>query len=679
MAAKSKMQLLIELSSKLFNSQLMKLKKNFSKTTDVLRSKLGQLKADHMKAFTAMRDQFPMLGRGLELLTNKYVLMAGALFGIGLLMTKATGNAMAFNHEFLQIKQMNLDKTAGQMNVYKNQIRDAAFEVGTDLNDTTRAFYDLQSGTTLFGTQAVEVFKKVGNYSIATGADLNDSMTSTVKAMRAMGLGVKDIDGYLVSNAKTVQTGITTYAELAKVQTEFLGAAKGAQQGIDIANKVFAGFTSIAKNADVGANMTKTFFEGLTQNAEKIGKELKIDLFDNNNNLLGADVILKKIAEKFKTMNNREISNAITSIGGPEGLRGMLVKVQTGADDLLKTFSDFDASKFDLATALKNAKGDVTVLGNIVKHQWNIVLERLGEKILPVVATGLEWLMKLLKWVYNHGTLIATVITSIATAFGVLKLSLFATAGGFKTLGTAIKAVPIWGWIIAIISAIIPLIDKLVQKLGGWGEAWKMLGDLTTITIDNMKLDWNHLVEQIDLNIEGMKSSFKSLIQSIAQMFDNIGKAQGLFSAGLYSQAKDALLKPIKPEAQKETVAIAEKIRMSQLDYVYDKNVLLKKSLVIAKQMQANWNKPATEGDAATDPNKLLGNPELPSGNTNNDITKVTGAGSSIKNITINIDSLNKGGINTQNTILQKMNAQEIERWFNEAMMRVVRNVELSN
>jgi len=59
-------------------------------------------------------------------------------------------------------------------------------------------------------------------------------------------------------------------------------------------------------------------------------------------------------------------------------------------------------------------------------------------------------------------------------------------------------------------------------------------------------------------------------------------------------------------------------------------------------------------------------------------LNKVVGSASAPRNITINIDAFNKGGINTQNTSLQNMDASQIEDWFTDMLMRVVNNAELS-
>ena len=57
----------------------------------------------------------------------------------------------------------------------------------------------------------------------------------------------------------------------------------------------------------------------------------------------------------------------------------------------------------------------------------------------------------------------------------------------------------------------------------------------------------------------------------------------------------------------------------------------------------------------------------------------VAGSAKQIRNITVNIDAFNKGGINTTNMEgLRGMDAQQIEEWFNQMLLRTIRNLEMS-
>ncbi|GHV13675.1 hypothetical protein FACS1894169_01190 [Bacteroidia bacterium] len=100
----------------------------------------------------------------------------------------------------------------------------------------------------------------------------------------------------------------------------------------------------------------------------------------------------------------------------------------------------------------------------------------------------------------------------------------------------------------------------------------------------------------------------------------------------------------------------------------------------LANDVQDAWdNKGKTTG--ATNPPPTgsgTGNGSGDLSGVSDSLNRVVGSASAPRNITINIDAFNKGGINTQNTSLQNMDAKQIEDWFTDMLMRVVNNAELS-
>lgn len=97
----------------------------------------------------------------------------------------------------------------------------------------------------------------------------------------------------------------------------------------------------------------------------------------------------------------------------------------------------------------------------------------------------------------------------------------------------------------------------------------------------------------------------------------------------------------------------------------------------LASKLEQSWYNKGTMADAnkpsGTDTN-LLGSSKT----AGDSVSKVTGSAKQIRNIVVNIDAFNKGGINTQNTNLQKMDSKDIESWFTDMCLRAVRNLELS-
>lgn len=638
MASTSKMTLLIDLSKKLFDSKIGQMQRKFGQT-------VKKMKVD-FKEFT---DQIPMLGGALDLFSNKWVLLGAGLTAFGTLAAKGVQSAQKFDEAFLPIRNLNLDKSKSELDGYRNQIRDAAFELGTNLADSTNAVYDLQSATGLYGKDAIDIFKKVGKYSIATGAKIGDAMNSTTKAMKAFGLGVGDIDTLLESNAKTVQVGITTFDELAKVQTEYAGAASSAGQGVDTANKVFAMFTSVAKNSDIGANLTKTFFQGLGQQADKFKDVLQIDVFDKKGSMRSADLILKDISAKFKGMSDKQITEAINKIGGPEGLRGALDKVKTGADDMIATFNAFDSSQFSLSEAMKNAEGDIGKMKELFSNRLEILLSKFGEKFYPLIAGIFDKLNPVLEWLYNN-------FDDVATAFGIFVGVLGLATTAMWAFNAATAANPI-GLIVVVIATVITLVVMAIKKFDQWGAGiLALLGPIGWLII-------------------GIKTLYKHW-EDIKKAFTDGGIIEGLKRIGL--AILDMLLVPVQQ-------------LLEVLSYIPGLGDLAGKGAeAIASfrdklELSKNDDK-KTEEDAPEDnpfsvnPNPITptGNPLGNRGNTKlgNQVSKVTGDATQTKNITIHIGTMAQNTFEKGTT--NGLTWQQVEERMNDILLRVVRNAELS-
>lgn len=633
MATKSKLELLMVLSDKLFNNKLAQVQSRLSGATDKMDAKLNKFSGNQIKIAAGVAAAFAAIG-GFALITA----------GIG----KSIDATAKFDSAFLPIKQLNLEKSKGEMASYRDLIRDSAYEVGTSLEASTTAFYDLQSATAVYGQDAAEIFKKVGRYSVATGADLNNAMNSTTKSMKAFGYGVGDIDKLLEANAKTVLTGITTFDELARVQTKYAGATSAAGQTVETGNKIFAMFTSIAEGSDVAANKTKTFFDGLGQQSDNIKKYLNVDVFDSSGKMKEADKLLVEISKKFKTMNDQQITETINKIGGPEGLRDALAKAKTGADDMFATFNAFDTTKFSLSDALKNTDGDFASIKTAFYNRLEMVFSKIGEKIIPVLANIFDKLAPVLEMIYNNIDWLLPAIGTFATVLGVLTAAVW-------LFNIATAANPI-GLVVIAIAAVIALIAVVITKWDEWGAALSLFMGPVGVVIGAFKSIYDHW-------------------ESIKQAFQTDGILGGLKRIGIV--LLDAVLKPM----QKILEVVAE----------YDPTGLATAGLNTIKAFRESSNL-VTPGEKEAQ--EKLGKNVLPESlnkapDATNDkkggknlkkegeqINKTVGQANQVRNITIKIDSFNKGGINVAQSSYAGMSKDDVEAWFKEMLRRVVINAE---
>lgn len=366
-----------------------KLNKKFKKTerdVDDIEGKSKKFTGGLKKGLNEAAAEIPGLNRGLNLIKNPLILGAGAALGFGAAMLKGAREARKFNHEFLELKNLNLNKSTAEIDRLKKSILDLSFEQGLNPEKTSKAFFDVQSATGKYGKEVELTVAKVGKFAQIMKADFNGSIEGASKAMGIYGFGAEKMDAFLASQFKTVQVGITTFDQLSKVQTEYAKSAAASNQGFDEANKLFAVFSANEKSVDIAATKTRGAFEDLTKARTIKGfKKLGVEIFDAGGNTKKLDDIVADLVPKLKGMSDTRFSALKEEIGGNEGLRGLLDTLKGSGDKVLETFKAFDGTEFDLDKALANANGDLEIMSNIVDNKLTAAWIKFGEKSTPVL------------------------------------------------------------------------------------------------------------------------------------------------------------------------------------------------------------------------------------------------------------------------------------------------------
>ncbi len=120
MATKSKLELIMELSDKLFNNKLSQVQAKLSAATDKMEGKLGKFSNKQIKMAAGVATAFAAIG-GIATITAT--------------IDRSVDAAQKFDSAFLPIKQLNLDKSKTEMDSYRNLIRNSAYEIGTSIED----------------------------------------------------------------------------------------------------------------------------------------------------------------------------------------------------------------------------------------------------------------------------------------------------------------------------------------------------------------------------------------------------------------------------------------------------------------------------------------------------------------------------------------------------------------
>lgn len=346
--------------------------------------------------FAHIGGQLPGVGSALSMIASPAGLAAAAVGGLAVVLNRATTAAADFNSEFRSLYNLNLSKTPVQIQAMRQMVLNTAQGFGFDAQQTSGAFYDVQSVAGLQGAAAREMVSKAGMFSRVMQSDFRQTIAGTSQVMDIYGLKVKDVDKYLANMFSTVLVGKTTFDEMSKVQVEYAQAASAVGQSYSSANKIFAAFSKTSKSVDIAATLTKTAFEGLTRQSTINGLKKFVDVFDAKGNIKQVDVILAELIPKLQGMSDLRFAKLKEEIGGTEGLKGLLDKARASGDALLSSFAQFDNSGMDYGKAVRAYNADLNELNKTINEKLEVSVIRLGQRTMPVwielKKAAIDWL-----------------------------------------------------------------------------------------------------------------------------------------------------------------------------------------------------------------------------------------------------------------------------------------------
>lgn len=610
MNGQAKIELLLEVKNKI-RAGLKQAQQDTVKGINGMQRKMDSLKISFIKNSKAITDEVPMIGNAFKLAANPIALTAAGIVAIGKGIDYTTQKAADFNSQFRGLSNLNLDKSKKEIASLKRMVLDSAFSKGFDTNKTITGYFDVQSTTGKFGGEVKRIVEKQGEFANLMQADFSEYIAGTAKGMANFGFGVEKLDDFNRSAYATVKVGVTTFDQLAKVQSVYAGAAASNNQNFDTANKMLALFTIKTKSVDEAATLTKSMFNDLTKDSTiKAFKKVGISIYDNNGAIKQGDTLLLELNKKFMELDgDKKVVALKNQFSGSEGLIAMIQAATDKSGQLQSTLNSFDSTKLGLNKALEQAKNDVNYINEQLKNKVQVMEIEIGEQMLPLK----QW------WTEQKLNLIS-------------KASyMFRGEEGNK------QQMYNQGW------------TKQSEEYGN------VLQNAATLTKEQYSKKFNELL----IAMNAAKDTYWQAVKDI----NNIPLPLG--AGFLWSEDK-------KQQYRSDAGGNMDKYTRGKYDFA--KNLLF--------DFQNEWQTKTNFGRNILSPLDPAKKSDT-NGSTNtvplgDSVDSVTSSARQIRNLTVNIEAFNKGGINTQNTNLKKMDEKQIEEWFNEMCMRVVRSLEAS-
>jgi TP901 family phage tail tape measure protein len=666
--ASNKLQLLLDLGTKLFENKFAKMQKKWGDGVDKMRGK-----------WKGLVNDIPGINDALDKIKNPAMLFA-AMFtaAIGFL---GTATKMANDWE---VKMAEINVTAGlskkELRGLSDQLLDIGSKNATPLDEVPKAFSRIISA----GLSVKDSLDALEPTMRAAKAGFTDIETVAGAGIATMMSSGKDINKVYDVLFETVKEGNAEFKDIAKYLPKVIPLARSIGYELESTAGAYASLTT-----KLSAEQSSTALEGIMRtlsNADiamgktdsKTGKyisgfrSLGINIFNSAGKIRPLIDIVGELNKQMDGLTDEQKVKKLSKLGFDQSTAlgfGTLMQDMEGLKKATLATSDatgsLDQAYIDSLTPMEQYE--------IAQNSVKATMIKLGQEALPYLTKALEAVAPLFRWMYEHADILIPVFLTFVGVLGLLTAATW-------LWNIALAANPVT-WIILAIAALIALIVACIIKFDEWGSMiLATLGPLGLLisAIVNLGRQWDSIKKAFTDGgiIEGWKRLGIVLMDVIIQPIDQL--------LGLISRLPGVLGRTAK-EMQGTVHKFREDVNLT--DSKAEVNAKLRANgLDIMKYYADQYDKSKTE--KKFDPNSLYGTEggaftdesaeakkkkKLKDG-----VNKVTGDAKQVKNIKITIDALHKGDINMKGDATSGMSWQQMEDFFNEMMMRIVRNAETS-
>lgn len=643
MASTSKMTLLIDLSKKLFDSKIGQMQRKFGQT-------VKKMKVD----FKEFADEIPALGRGMDLLSNKWLLMGAVTAGLVAGLGKATAMANDWHKQMAEIN-VTAELSKGELKELSDNLLDIGTKNVAPLEEVPKAFSRI----------------------ISAGLDVNQSMAALEPTLRAAKAGFTDIEtvasagiATMMSSGEninkvydilfaTVKEGNAEFKDIANYMPKLTPLAKGLGYELDQTAGAFASLTT-KLSAEQSTTALQGIIRSLSDERIALGQVGKGGIFKTGFKSLGIDVhdaagkikplteIVGLLNEKMKGLTDKQRMEQFSKLGLDQMSTMGFQTLMQDMEGLQKATNATSNAQGTLSKAYTDSLTPLEQWG-IAQNNLKATMIKIGKAILPMLAKAIKFITPVLEWIYRNVDWLIPVFGTFAGVLGVVTAATWAW-------NAALYANPV-GLIIAAIAAMIALIVVAVKKFDEWGAAiLYLMGPIgwLVIVIKTLWKHWDSIKKAFTDGgiVEGLKRIgaviLDMLLYPIQQLLQLLSNIPGL--GKLAGKGADFI------KGMRDALGVSDNDKKDEEDTPEDNPL----------NPTINPLGTPTENLFGNNGNKQLGD----------QVGKVTGDASQVKNITINIGTMAQNTFEKGTT--NGLTWQQVEERMNDILLRVVRNAELS-
>ncbi len=654
--------------------------------TDDMNKNIDSLKVKWASAWSEMQNQVPVLGRAMAVAANPLTAVVAGAAAAGTGFYKSTQMALEWEKKMAAIN-VTAQLSQTELTILSDKLLKIGKESATPLKEVPDAFNRIISAG-LDTEQSLKVLPLALKAAKAGFVDMEIVAKAGVNVMNSSGEDITKVYDVLFA---TLNKGAAEMGDIANYLPKVVPAGRQAGLALQETAGAFAYLTAQGQSTEAATTMLQNAFKAL-QSTDTVAnfKKIGVSVYDSNGKIRQLTDIIGDLKGRMDGLTDKQRADLLGSLGLDMRAANAFAVMTQDLEKLKDTINFTTDSQGQLNQAYEDSKTSTDVWREVL-NQVQAVMIRIGQVFLPVLKGIGNGLLAVINFVGRWkevfiaaaaGIGIATIAIKGAVLWaGIMKGATIAWTVAQWALNIAMNANPI-GIVIMAISALIGIIMALARRMGGFSNLWNAIKVSFTVGIKQLVENFKYGFSYMWLSVQIFWERIKGWAQWIGQLFKNVGEGIKKALQGDFSGAKEALTRKI-------TTPAGERIKELQAEREALKGAYKDATTKRTLEVVTAWKRKDTqEGEAdTTNPDGTpTGTPATPTGTSTGTFNgsggsvtdSVTGSAKQIRNITVNIGSLNSGGINTTNTSLQNMEPSQIEEWFNGMCQRVLRNLELS-
>ena len=635
--AQSKIELILEMKERI-KTNLTKAKDAVSQSTKDMQDKLNHLKGTFVNAFAEMRKEIPIFDKAIRMLKNPIALAVSAFAAL----RAGIGKLNEFAAQSRELYNAQAEAETKLAAVMRNTMGARADEI-----NSIKALASEQQRLGVIGDEV----QLAGAQELSTYLTKADNLKKLMPVMNDM-----VAQQYGLNATQEQATSIATM--MGKVMDGQVGALSRYGYKFDEAQKKILKFGTEEERAATLADVVSASVGGvnaaLAQTPEGALKQYENNLGDLQERFGG---LFTAISAAWLP-----VRNAIMS-----GWERVVTVFERNKDRIISAVST-------IANFIGSAiSGVFTVLGWI-KNAFAFMYE--WREVIYGVAGA---------FILLNAKMIIT--TTITTALAIKEALLTAAQW---LLNVAMSANPI-GIIIVAIGALIGAIIALCRRYEGWTSVWNAVKTTLVLSFKQYVENWKFGIKELWMDLQIFWERIKSFGSNVGNVFKALAQAMKSVLKGDFEGAKAALANGFTFSTSANVTALEQQRDANRQNFKDESMARAKEIAEAWKQVDLHKKQDASPV-SETEEKAIYGPTGAPAADENGIPTggadgagglgtaeSVAGSAKQIRNITVNIDAFNKGGINTTNTEgLRGMDSHQIEDWFNQMLLRAIRNLEMS-